>query len=266
MSIDTLEDALRAATELGGLVPFALETPAHATGIADRITMAPAARFAIETALLAAFSQRAHTSVASLWTAVPQAELRYATIVDDELEARAAVARGARCLKLKAASEADLDRVHCIASAAPGVRLRIDANGKWSRDGTHQMMKELRGLCIDYIEEPCRDAHELLAIELPFRIALDESLVELGSRDLARALESPALAALVLKPTLLGGFARCLELAGLAHRHGVAPIVSHTLEGPIGYAACIELARAIGADVPVGLAPHSALVAFSEHA
>jgi hypothetical protein len=40
---------------------------------------------------------------------------------------------------------------------------------------------------------------------------------------------------------------------------GVAPIVTHALEGPIGFAACHELARAVGADVPVGLGPHSAL-------
>ena len=97
---------------------------------------------------------------------------------------------------------------------------------------------------------------------MPCRLALDESLIELGRDELERALESSQLAALVLKPTLLGGFARCFELATAARRHGVAPVISHTLEGPIGFAACVELARAIGADVPVGLAPHPALEQF----
>jgi O-succinylbenzoate synthase len=96
------------------------------------------------------------------------------------------------------------------------------------------------------------------------RLALDESLLDLDAAALARALTSPRLAALVLKPTLLGGFARCLELAAAAHEHGVAPVITHTLEGPIGTAACTELARAVAADVPVGLAPHPALDHFTD--
>ena len=41
--------------------------------------------------------------------------------------------------------------------------------------------------------------------------------------------------------------------------------LGNDLEGAVGTAACRELARAIGADVPVGLAPHSAELAFSHH-
>src|SRR5206468_1527550 len=64
----------------------------------------------------------------------------------------------------------------------------------------------------------------------------------------------------VLKPTLLGGFATCLELARRAHTAGVAAIVTHALEGPVGFAACVELARAIGGPHAHGLAPHAGLV------
>jgi len=251
MSIDQVVDAERAFRDLAGRLPLVLDTPGHASAIADRITPAPAARFAIETALLAAFAQRARTSVASLLCTMPQAELDSAVVVDDEYEALVAVGSGARCLKIKVTD--DLARVRAIAAAVPATRLRIDVNRGWSREVAVANIAALADLPIDYIEEPCRDAHELLATPLALRIALDESLVELGPDELSRALASPQLAAIVLKPTLLGGFARCLELAALAHRHGVAPIVSHTLEGPIGLAACHELARAVGADVPVGL-------------
>jgi len=263
MSIDSLDDARRAAAELVARVPLAIDSPAHATGVADRVTAAPAARFAVETALLGALAQHARTSIAALWSALPHGELHYAAVVDDIADARLAIARGATCLKIKASGP---DRVLRIARAVPGVRLRVDANRSWPRAGTVGWLEQLAALPIDYVEEPCRDAHELLATPLPCRIALDESLIELDRAALDRALGSPDLAALVLKPTLLGGFARCLELAALAHRHGVAPIVSHALEGPIGTAACIELARAIGADVPVGLAPHPGLAGFAEAA
>jgi acyl-CoA synthetase (AMP-forming)/AMP-acid ligase II len=154
------------------------------------------------------------------------------------------------------APDADVERVRRIARAAPNCRLRLDANRAWTRGEAIERLTQFRGLPIDYVEEPCPNSHELLSEPLPCKIALDESLVDLDPAAVERAVRSPRLAALVLKPTLLGGFARCIELAALAHRHGVAPIVTHTLEGPIGFAACGELARAIGADVPVGLAPY----------
>jgi o-succinylbenzoate synthase len=265
-SLDSLPDAIRAAAALAARLPLELATPGHASAIADRITPAPAARFAIETALLAAYAQQTRTSIAGLLSPMPQAELRTATVVDDEDAAQVAVALGARCLKIKVGGDPDADiaRVRAIARRTPGVLLRLDANRGWPATDVDRILAQLANLSIDYVEEPCRDAHELLACDLPYRIALDESLGELDTVQLARAIASPRLAALVLKPTLLGGFARCLELAELAHRHGVAPIVSHTLEGPVGTAACHELARAIGADVAVGLAEHPALAHFGE--
>jgi o-succinylbenzoate synthase len=263
VSIDDLDDALAATSALAGRVPLAIETPAHATGIADRVTAAPAARFAIETALLAAIAQHAGTSIAALWSALPLGELALAIVVDSERDAVRAAARGARCLKIKAETP---ELVHRIARAVPGVRLRVDANRRWPQTEVWGWLASLAHLPIDFVEEPCIDSHALLADRLPCRIALDESLITLDRAALATALRSPDLAALVLKPTLLGGFAACLELAALAHASGVAPIVSHALEGPIGYAACTELARAIGADVPVGLGPHAALEHFWEHA
>lgn len=264
MSIDTLDDAMRACEALANRLPLELATPGHASAIAARITTAPAARFAIETALLSSISQLRGTSVASLFHALPQAEIESAIVVDTEAEARDAVARGVRCLKIKMAAN-ELARVQRIAKAAPNCRLRIDANRGWPVEETPILLAALADLAIEYVEEPCIDAADLLSPDLPVKLALDESLIELSPAALERALSSPLLAAIILKPTLLGGFSRCLELASAAHAHGVAPIVSHALEGPIGTAACHELARAIGAGVPVGLGRHPALESFDQY-
>lgn len=267
MSIDALEDAVRACEALAAIAPVSIATAADASALADQLTAAPAARFAIETALVAALAQDARTSVANLLAPSPAPGLREAVVVDDEAEAAAAARRGAPCLKLKASLPADLDpatgRVHRIARAAPGIPLRIDANRGWPRADTPALLASLAGLPIDFVEEPCPHAHELLDKALPVRLALDESLIELGPDELAHALASPHLAALVLKPTLLGGFARCLELAATARARSVAAVVTHALEGPIGTAACRALACAIGDDAPVGLAPHPALAGFA---
>ena len=90
------------------------------------------------------------------------------------------------------------------------------------------------------------------------QIALDESLVEL------RASDSTALSSRRSLPRSCSS-RHCSAASRAASssprprtQHGVAPIVTHALEGPIGLAACRELARAIGADVPVGLGPHVA--------
>jgi O-succinylbenzoate synthase len=259
LSSDMIADAVAAAEALAARAPHVLEMPAHACAIAERITTAPAARFAIESALLAAYAQRKGTSVASLLARrTPQAELDTARVVDDEHD----IPPGARWLKIKVAPpgvSATVERVRRIARAAPHARIRVDANRAWPRGEALALLAGLADLPIDFVEEPCIDTHELLGERLPCRLALDESLATLSPVQLATALESPQLAALVLKPTLLGGVSRCLALAAEAHRHGVAPLVSHALEGPIGFAACIELARAIGADMPVGLGPHAAL-------
>src|SRR5436190_732040 len=79
---------------------------------------------------------------------------------------------------------------------------------------------------IDYVEEPCQDAHLVLDEPLALPLALDESLAAIAADDLDRALRSPRLAAVVLKPTLLGGLGPALELARRARRAGVAAIAS----------------------------------------
>jgi L-alanine-DL-glutamate epimerase-like enolase superfamily enzyme len=190
------------------------------------------------------------------------ARIPLAAVVDDPAAARAAFAAGIRCLKLKLGGSDDLDRIFAIAAAAPGARLRIDGNRSWPRGGVAARLARLAALAIDYVEEPCIDSHLVLDEALPCKLALDESLAALTPEDLRTALASPRLAAVVLKPTLLGGLSAAIELAARARRAGVAAIVSHGLEGPVGTAACAELALALGGDQPVGLAAHPALAGW----
>ena len=276
MSIDAIDDVERAVAEVVARLPEVIETRDDACRTAAGVEHVPAARFAVETALLAALAQRARRSVASLWGA-RDGVLRCAWVVDDEAGARAAIAAGARCLKVKAGAGDDVARVARIARAAPGARLRVDANGAWPRGEVRARMAELAAVAaaatvsIEYVEEPCARAHEWLeeaSAGLALPVALDESLAGLGADELARALRAPGLAAVVLKPTLLGGFARCVAIAAAARDRGVAAVVSHALEGPIGTAACAEVARVVrgGAEVEVdvGLAPHPALARWAE--
>jgi L-alanine-DL-glutamate epimerase-like enolase superfamily enzyme len=236
-------------------------------GAARAFAAAPlAARFAIETALGDAIARDRGMSLAALFAAhvgVPS-RVPLAAVVDDAEAARRAWAAGIRCLKIKLGADDDLDRVIAIARAAPGATLRIDANRSWPRGDVAARLAALAPLRVEYVEEPCRDAHELLRSgPLACKLALDESLSELSLEDLRAALGSPGLAAVILKPTLLGGLSVALELAALARRAGVAAVASHALEGPIGTAACAELALALGGEHAAGLARHAGLAGWS---
>ena len=262
-SSDTLAGATAGVAALAARAPFAIEPTFDAiTRFAAELTEMPSARFAIETALLAALASQRCCTIADLLSDQPARALPVAVVVDTPEDARAAVAAGARTLKIKVDRDGNLDRVVAISAAVPGVSLRLDANRSWPRARVRERLFALAELPIEFVEEPCVDAHTLLGDPLPLLIALDESLPMLSQALIKAALIAPGLGAIVLKPTLLGGFAPCLALALLARLAGKRVVITHCLEGPVGTAACAELALALGGTT-AGLAPHAALVRWS---
>lgn len=228
-------------------------------------TVSPSARFAIETALLAAAAREMGMPIATLLVPRPAASLPCAMVVDDPAAARRAVLAGVRTLKIKVggAGTADVERVIAIHRAAPDAMLRLDANRSWPRERVMPMLRSLAELPIEFVEEPSANSLALLSESLPVPLALDESLALLSSDQLARALASPNLAAIVVKPTLVGGLHAATQLAAKAREAGKRVVISHALEGPIGTAACAALAVAIGErDTAVGMAPHPALASW----
>jgi len=134
-------------------------------------------------------------------------------------------------------------RVRAIADQASvqHQRLRLDANQCWTLPQAVQFTEALGSEAlslIDYIEEPLQDASLLPAFyeQTGMHYALDETLATLdsgaacsGNAAFETAIKGPGMAALVLKPTLLGGFARCLSL----HRRappGTEAVVSAAFE------------------------------------
>ena len=226
-------------------------------------TTAPSARFAIETALLAAAAREMGMPLASLLVPRPAVSLPCASVVDDPAAARRAVLAGVRTLKIKVGPSGDVDRVIAIHRAAPDAMLRLDANRTWPRERVAPILRALADLPIEFVEEPCANTFAMLSEALALPLALDESLAVLAADQLTRALASRTLGAIVVKPTLVGGLAAATQLAARAREAGKRVVISHALEGPIGTAACAALAVAIGErDTAVGLAPHAALASW----
>ena len=246
---------------------------------AESLAASPAARFALECALVDVLARQQGLGAAR-WLAdgrdlqpVPVSLL----LPDDDLAALAAagagVARGHTVLKLKIARAdrtpaaedallAALRRAADTAGASAGRRVlfRLDANGALDPAHAVERLATLARHGVELVEEPVAGAALLALPPLPLPWAADESLADAALAAALLALP-PARrpAALVLKPAQLG-ITNCLRLAAAAAARGVGVIVTHSLDGDLGHAAACALAAALPQPPwPCGLAPHAGL-------
>jgi o-succinylbenzoate synthase len=235
----------------------------------------PAARCALETALLDLLAQRRGVSVAACLggedgVRVPVNALLVAPPLATLAERAAALAaRGFTALKIKlrAADEAGF-AAELVALAAVRARLplpfelRLDPNAAWGLDEARRRLAQLAPVAPRFVEQPVAAAelHRLGACAVPW--AADESLADPALVD--RLLSAPGCAAFVLKPAVLGGLLRARELAVRAQARGIEVVVTHFFDGPYALAAAAELAVSLPrAPLACGLAPHEHLAAFS---
>ena len=246
---------------------------------ARQLAASPAARFALECALVDLLARRQGLSAAR-WLAdgrdlqpVPVSLL----LPDDDRAAVAAAGEGVACgytvLKLKIARAdrtlaaedallAALRQAVDAAGAGPGVRVlfRLDANGALDPAQAAGRLAALARRGIELVEEPVSGTALLALPPLPLPWAADESLADAALAAALLALP-PARrpAALVLKPAQLG-LTNALRLALAAATRGVGVIVTHSLDGDLGHAAACALAAALPQPPwPCGLAPHPGL-------
>lgn len=272
-SPDTIDDAVAALDgihrEIAGLHPergavAALERALSPA--ARRLIGSPSARFAVETALLDLVGHALRVPVHRLLSGPPSAAVR-AGLLPFPLspaaieEARRLVARGITFAKAKVGRteiEEEIATLAAIRRAAPQLRVRLDANGAWDPETAASALARLAPLGIDWIEEPCARGAWTRLSDPAIPLAVDESLVADGAAE--AALASPRVAALVLKPALLG-LVRAFRLGRAAHAAGKRAVVSHLFDGPVSLAAAAELALALPAEAH-GLDLHAGLAAF----
>ena len=276
-SLDTLaaaEQALAAipAAELQRLLQ--LEQPEALLSAAAALVPAelPSARFALETALLDRLGQMRQRPLWSTLGALlpaavlPASELPLCVLLssaEPALALREAVQHfrlGVRCFKLKIGPDrlqpAQARLLAAVrAELGEDIMLRLDANQSLLRAELRATFDTLARYRPEFVEEPVSEPRpgELDALSCGW--ALDESLQRSEPKRIEALASSSACRALVLKPTALGGFGRCVELAAQARALGKAVVVSHTFEGTAGWLACAHLAIALGPGPAAGLWP-----------
>lgn len=277
------DDGNEAQGEASPLEGFSRETSADCAAVLERavetmvledLSYAPAARFALETALLGLTARRRGTTLASVLagrpavTDVPVNALLYASRGSLADRGEQLVKRGYRSLKVKLQAHDDSGfareleaLVELRARVGHDVEIRLDANGRYAIDEARRRLEALACVAPSFVEQPVapQELDRLGPCAVPW--AADESLVLPGmSERIDRAM---GCVAFVLKPTMLG-LRVAFSMGRRAQERDLDVSVTHAFEGPIAMAACRELACALAAFRPpiaCGLAPHDRSVA-----
>jgi L-alanine-DL-glutamate epimerase-like enolase superfamily enzyme len=146
----------------------------------------------------------------------------------------------------------DAGRVAAV-RAAVGAELlvRVDANGAW--ESPHEALANLRALApagLELAEEPVHGVAALRALraDSPVPVAMDETAAEAG------AVSAGAADFVCLKIARCGGITGLLAAAEAARSAGSAVYVASSLDGPLGVAAALHAAAALGPLPHCGLA------------
>ncbi|WP_252179189.1 o-succinylbenzoate synthase [Endozoicomonas sp. 4G] len=127
------------------------------------------------------------------------------------------------------------------------VKLRLDANQRWSFDEAVDFARQVPVSRISYIEEPtpCCEEFPRLFRETGVGYGLDETLQRPAfDRSLLKINGFRAengLRAVVLKPTLVGGVSKCLSLADWARKKTIRVVFSSSFESALGVSLIEQL-------------------------
>ena len=228
----------------------------------DGLSKMPAARCALETALLD-ICAREHAMPLSRWLANDAAR-RVAVnaacgCLDEGFNARLqrALAQGYRVIKIKLGLfPLDEELMQLEKLRLPdGIGLRLDANRAWSVNQAARAIEACGRLSVESLEEPLREPGlatlRLLQQQAPFPLALDESLTDIFATTPADQLPVERL---VLKPTTAGGILPVLKRARCAQQAGIGSVVTSTLETSVGLWAAVHAAAALDSHLAHGLA------------
>ncbi len=159
--------------------------------------------------------------------------------------------------------DGDVARVAAVREAAgPKARIKVDANGAWSVDEAVDALRRLtaRPIAIDAAEEPVSggDAWPFLKAALnAAKIKVELTVDETADREPGAITRGPDVVELKLART--GGVGPLLVRASLAQIAGVQVALASTFDGPLGIAAAVHAAAALGIERPLGLATLEAL-------
>jgi O-succinylbenzoate synthase len=225
----------------------------------------PSVRFAVTSAIVELWADRRKESVGAVLGGGAGTVSLNALIEDDATDLPDAAERyrkaGFRAVKMKVGRRTiaeDVERVRSLSSVLrDGVMLRLDANRAWTYDQAITFVDGIEDVSIEYVEEPLARPDRLSAFAeaTGVPVAIDESTREM---DPGALREREGVAAVVLKPTLLGGIRLVRRWVVHALNVGAAPVFSAAYESGVGTRMLVALASVLS-DAPAGLSTYTRL-------
>lgn len=153
-----------------------------------------------------------------------------------ESSAEAAILAGYRTLKIKVGQniEDEIEVLQSLAARHPHIKLRLDANGRFTLPQLVDLLPSLSSVNPEYLEQPVASTEDLMRLARisTIPIAADESVRT--PADAQRLLSDGAVNVLILKPMLIGYWADTLRILESAYRHNVACVITTSMESGVG--------------------------------
>jgi o-succinylbenzoate synthase len=136
--------------------------------------------------------------------------------------------------------------------------LRVDANGAFTALQAPDVLKRLADLQVHSIEQPVPPGqYEVMAelcVDTPIPIALDEDLIGHNTHDAkVDLLDNVRPQHIVIKPSLVGGWAATQEWIDLAKSRGIGWWITSALESSIGLNAIAQYTATLNPTLAQGL-------------
>ncbi len=258
---DVLLEVRRAAAELIGR-PLEARAEELESALEATLPEGPVARAGIETALLDAMARcagvplRAILGQRGLATRSLETDVTIAIAEPARMAelAREWVSVGFRALKIKVGKDVDTDvrALEAIARAAPGAKLRVDANAGYSAAQAIAVARACErlglGETIECWEQPCaaddREGMREVAAAVQATVVADESVK--GFADLRDLVKRGYAGGVNLKLAKLGGVLIAVRMGLEAQANGLKIMVGGMVETRLGMTAAAHVACALG--------------------
>jgi o-succinylbenzoate synthase len=213
----------------------------------------PTVRFGIETAVLNLLAKSRKISLASLLASHYQKRVAVNGLVDGNnreilLQVSKLFEQGLTTIKMKVGRNSideDVEIIKMLNQRYAGeIKLRLDANRSWEYEDAMMFSNTINKIMIEYIEEPLKDFKllEKYHKNTGIPVALDESLSEISPYALK---EFSYATALVLKPSVIGGFEKCTWFIREGKNLGMYPVISCAFQSGVGLSATVNFAASL---------------------
>ncbi len=163
-----------------------------------------------------------------------------------ERKTKEAVDAGFKILKVKQGTSYDRDIINCVRKNAPGLAIRVDANGAWTAKQAVEMSKFLHENQVQFIEQPLpKNAHieewRYVKENSALPVFADESCCR--SNDAARL--SQVVDGVVVKLAKTGGISEAIRLIHTARAHNLKIMFGCMIESSVGITAAAHIASLV---------------------